>query len=264
MFDTKFNLIVSIGGNCACAMYLNELGIRMRSYPFDWLSWASFGQRIDTLCGRFAGFLEKQNVAWYGPGTGDNANDVYLDGVTGYRFVHDFPKGMTYDEAYPLVRAKYDRRIARLLDELDRGISVCLVWWSVDMHPTDAECSAAIERVRQTFPKSDCRLLVFENDMACSSGHVEERPLSEHCLKVVGCIAPEGSGVLGLQKTNRRIFRRLRMGPALAAEQRRHDARRALVHLLTFWHLDRAARKRARAFWKARLGGGGQGKKIGW
>lgn len=263
-FDCRFDLVFSIGGNCSCAMYLNETGLRMQSSPFDWIAIAPFAQRIETLCCRFGDFLRRENLSWVSPGIGDAANDIYEDKVTGYRFVHDFPRSQPFEESYPAVRAKYDRRISRLLAQLDAGISACLVWWSDVLHPTDAECMAGIERVRRTYPLSDCRLLVFENNRSAGAGRCELRRLSANCVKVVGDIAPDGSGLMGDKRLCTPVFRSLRKGPILATRYRKQILQRMLVRLLTFWHVDHEARKRARAVWKARLGGGGQGKKVRW
>lgn len=264
MFRDRFDLVFSIGGNCACAMFLNETKLRMASSPFDWLSSAPFEERIDTLCSRFRGFLVRENIAWHSPGQGDRASDVYMDTVHGYRFVHDFPKNTPLDESFPRVRAKYDRRIARLLKRLDDGARACLVWWSLDMHPSDEACRAGIERVREAFPNSDCKLIVFENDKSFGLGKTAEHPLSEHCLKIRGAIAPDGCSVLGDRDLNVGMYRRIRIGGRLAAERRRFVVLRALARLLSLWHLDRESRKRAREAWEARLWRKGGAESVGW
>lgn len=253
LFDASFDLVFSIGGNCACAMFLKETRRRIQSSPFDWIANASFTQRFDTLCGRFEDFLHKDNLVWFSHGVGDATNEIYADRVTGYRFVHDFPKDMSFDEAFPGVRAKYDRRISRLLSQLDGGVSACLVWWSDVMHPTDAECAACAERVRKAFPKSDCRVLVFENDPEAGPSRLDVRHLSPYCTKVVGATAPAGSGFFGDHDLNVRVFRGLRLGRKLAANYRVYAFKRLIIHLLTFWHFNREDRKQARARWRDRL-----------
>lgn len=264
MFRDKFDLVFSIGGNCVCAMFLNETRLRMASSPFDWLSGAPFEERIDTLCSRFRDFLGRENVVWHSPGQGDRGNDVYRDAVHGYLFVHDFPRGKPIDESFPEVRAKYERRIARLLKRLDAGVRACLVWWSPDTPPSDEACRTGIERVREAFPNSDCKLVVFENDKSLGHGKVEEDFLSEHCLKIRGAIAPEGCGILGDRNLNVGMYRRIRIGGRLAAERRKFAFRRALARLLSLWHANRESRKKSRKSWEARLCRKGHAESVGW
>ena len=49
MFTNKFDLVVSMGEDCACAMYLRKSSLRDASYPFDWLCHATFERRIECL-----------------------------------------------------------------------------------------------------------------------------------------------------------------------------------------------------------------------
>ena len=264
MFKEKFDFVFSLGGNCASAMFLNETKLRMASSPFDWIVANTLKAHIDTLCTRFRDFLLRENVVWHGPGRGDRGNDVYRDNAQGYLFVHDFPKGMSLDESFPKVRAKYDRRIARLLKRLDEGSKACLVWWRADICVPDDECRDGIERVRAAFPNSDCRLLVFENDKSFGRGEWTEEELSPNCIKIRGLIDPDGSDVLGDKELNVRLYRRIGVGGRLAAERRRFALARALARVLSFWFPSRAMRKRVREALEARFLRKGESGAIGW
>lgn len=57
LFNKKFDLIVSLGEDCACTSYLRRFNLQKYSYPFDWLSNASFQTRIDLVCNDFKDFL---------------------------------------------------------------------------------------------------------------------------------------------------------------------------------------------------------------
>ena len=260
MFKDRFDLVFSIGGSCVCAIYLNETRLRMASSPFDWISLAPFGERIRTLCARFDGFLDLGNLVLYEradehhPG---HPNDLYRDSSSGYCFVHDFPRQVPAAESFPAVKAKYDRRIGRLLGRLDGGVRACLVWWSPGDPPSDEECVDGIARVRAAFPNSDCKLIVFANDLSTGRRELREHRLSDDCLKIVGPIAPEGSGLVGDRELNLGAFGRIRAGGRLAAGRRRAKFRRALVKFLSLWHFSRSGRVRARKAWEARLGGRG-------
>lgn len=38
MHNNKFDMIYSIGEDCACSLYMNKLKLRKVSGPFDWLT----------------------------------------------------------------------------------------------------------------------------------------------------------------------------------------------------------------------------------
>jgi len=117
LFNRKFDLVISLGDDCACAMYLKKFFLREASYPFDWLCHATFEKRIELIVNNFNGFLKKENLRWFARSETDPhdfKNDYYADIETGFHFLHDFKEGVPLDIAYDPVYEKYQRRIARL------------------------------------------------------------------------------------------------------------------------------------------------------
>lgn len=53
---------------------------------------------------------------------------AYHNKLNGITFNHDFLKTLEFDEAYPLVKEKYDRRIKRLLEKIRNSNSVLAVY----------------------------------------------------------------------------------------------------------------------------------------
>ena len=53
----KFDIIMSIGADCACAMYMKKHVMRTFSSPFDWLTHADFETRMDLIFNDFEKFL---------------------------------------------------------------------------------------------------------------------------------------------------------------------------------------------------------------
>lgn len=122
MFTNKFDLVVSMGEDCACAMYLRKSSLRDASYPFDWLCHATFERRIECLKNHFDGFLEKENMRRLDkPTTGlrDLENDSYEDVNTGFYFYHDFKENVPFDIVFSGVKNKYERRIERLYKNIE-------------------------------------------------------------------------------------------------------------------------------------------------
>lgn len=135
MLNKKYDFVVSIGEDCACAMYLNKFLLRTRSYPFDWLCNAPFETRINLILNDFDGFMEHDNMRWFpkpSSGLRDMENENYEDTATKFYFYHDFKSGVDFESMFSIVREKYDRRIKRFYDALANSKNVLLVWWSRD------------------------------------------------------------------------------------------------------------------------------------
>lgn len=255
-FDSKFDLIFSIGSTCAAAMHLDKLRLRMCALPFDWTGLASFDQRFDSLVTRFAGFMEKENLDFVGGKLGDEKCDGYVDRVQGYCFAHDFPLHGNLDEDHPAVKEKYDRRCSRLLKFLDGGVDACMVWWSKDEIVSDEDCIRGVEKIRSAFPRSRVKLLVMENvgdGIGGGKGRWTETEVSPDCMRVRAAIWPKGSAVLGDEELNAEILRRLKCGPALAKARRKAIFIRRLSYWLSSLQFSKDARRAAREKWTKRL-----------
>lgn len=165
MLNKKYDFVVSIGEDCACAMYLNKFLLRTRSYPFDWLCNASFETRIDLILNDFDGFLLHDNMRWFSKPTSglrDVKNENYEDMATHFFFYHDFTAGIEFEEIYPIVREKYNRRIKRFYDAINNSKRVLLVWWSRDKIIPKQTIIKAQQKLSKKFGKN-ISLLIFEH-----------------------------------------------------------------------------------------------------
>lgn len=134
----KYDIIYSIGRDCACASYLQKNGLRLTSGPFDWLTNAGFEERFTLLLNDFQDFLDKKYLKQMPKPTqfpADKNNDYYENIKTHLYFWHDFPSDKTFDEAYPEIKQKYARRIKRFYDNIKNKNKVLLVWFS-QVHQT--------------------------------------------------------------------------------------------------------------------------------
>ena len=76
----KYDIIYSIGRDCACAMYMNNCKIRATSGPFDWLTNASFETRMNLILNDFADFLNPNDIKFLPKDPNvinDEKNDYY-------------------------------------------------------------------------------------------------------------------------------------------------------------------------------------------
>lgn len=127
---SQYDMVLSLGGSCAVASQLKERGLRLASYPFDWL-FTRDPKSLDMLvqCFRenFEHWMLPENLIDVVP---DDYNPhaakyQYQDVYTGYRFIHDFiqPKESSAAD----VRRKYMRRIKRMSERLKvaKHIALC-------------------------------------------------------------------------------------------------------------------------------------------
>ncbi len=166
VFDEKFDLIFSLGEDCACTSYLRRFNLQENSYPFDWLTKADFFTRVELLANDFRGFLEKENLVWLDKsawkGSVDEHNDYYWDKGTDFYFYHDFAAQTPFDEAFAVVRQRYDRRIERLYERIRGAKKVLLVWWSRDKHQDFEAVKQAYERLCEKFSHAKIYMLLIE------------------------------------------------------------------------------------------------------
>lgn len=210
MYDVEFDVVISIGEDCACAMYLKELFLRDASYPFDWLCNATFEKRIELIVDGFDGFLLKENMKWFPkPTTGlrDKENDNYEDTNTGFYFYHDFKENVSLDETYDEVRKKYDRRIKRFYNSILANERILFVWWSRDKKIEDFKLVEAQEKLSCRFGKN-VYLMCFENE--CGSVKIKEKQISEHIMKITADLLKGEKTTQGDKETTLKALRKVR------------------------------------------------------
>lgn len=136
MTKKKYDFICSIGAACSCAQSLISAGLRTTSGPFDWLWGSDFLGRINILCSDFYRFIEKDDLTSCGCNNGDAKNlcDIYKNEYTKLVLNHDFPASVSLEDSYADVSQKYERRINRMLANINSAEFVLLVGavWSVE------------------------------------------------------------------------------------------------------------------------------------
>ena len=160
LFDTKFDLVISLGENCGGALHMRRSGLRQASYPLDWLAGSTFEKRVQLLLNRFSGFLEPENLRI----SGNNDFHAYVDDAeTGFSFVHDFEQGVPLEKALPPVKEKYNRRIARLYRDVAEKQNVLFIWFGMFSQVSPQALLNAQAELSRFFHK-DVYLLAFQNN----------------------------------------------------------------------------------------------------
>lgn len=121
MNGNKYDLIVSIGEDCACSAFLRNNKLQFPSFPFDWLMHANFETRVNLLMTNFSDFLNKDDVIPLEK-TGEDVDkkcDYYQNRKNGFYYYHDFPEESDFNTSFPIVKEKYQRRINRLYQKIE-------------------------------------------------------------------------------------------------------------------------------------------------
>jgi len=162
--SAKYDLVFGLGSACSCSETLRAAGLQLASFPLDWVSGSDLLARTALLTDDFAGFLNQgdfervENADAFG-------HDTYRNGRTGLVHPHDFPQGAPLESSFAEVKAKYDRRIARLLSLLDRAHDVLVVWIGDprdERRVSDADMRTCLDRLRKRWPSVRFELRVIE------------------------------------------------------------------------------------------------------
>ena len=127
LFKKKFDLVFSLGEACSCAEILKKSQLRFYSYPFDWLFGSTFLDRVKMLASDMENFIKKEDLEFSYEERSISCN-AYHNKLNDITFNHDFRKELSFDEAYIQVKQKYDRRISRLLKQIEKSESVLVVY----------------------------------------------------------------------------------------------------------------------------------------
>ena len=164
-----YDFVCSIGHYCATAVYLKRHALRTVSSPLDWVGSGPNGFAVHTgvIVDGFARFLRKESlrlgVNHLIEGSDDMHHDYYTDLATGMKVIHDFPRGVPFEQAYPEVRAKYDRRIRRFYAAIESSRRTLLVFQTSQDHVSDDEIARRLAEIRCRFPETSVDLLVLES-----------------------------------------------------------------------------------------------------
>ena len=153
----KYDIIYSLGRDCACAMYMKHAYLRACSGPFDWLTNADFETRIDLIINDFQDFLNAKDMMPLekNPNTQNDDNcDYYQNKRNNFYFFHDFPVGVSFKKSFPAVKEKYERRIKRFYDNINKSNRVLFIWFSHYHTTSDAFLLKTSKRICKKFGKN--------------------------------------------------------------------------------------------------------------
>lgn len=124
-----YDLIVSLGGNCAAAYQMKRRGLRPFALPFDYLfmnSQKTIRYLSEGFKNGFKDFCLKENLREMTPqekaaAGGDKDKFKYNDTLTDYGFIHHFKHSIADKNGYEETAAVFRRRINRLFDKINES-----------------------------------------------------------------------------------------------------------------------------------------------
>ena len=115
----------------------------------------------------------------------DYKNEYYKNIKNEIIFLHDFPIDMSFDEGHKFVFEKYQRRIKRLYEKIEKSKKVLFVWLMRSINATDDELLTYQKQIEKKFQKSKVYLLVLENCIdANNSENISEVKISDNIIKL--------------------------------------------------------------------------------
>ena len=123
----EYDMIYSLGMNCACAEYLRKNNLRNKSGPLDWLVSDDIYAPFKTVLDEFKTFLDFSNLTKTSKGC--ETNITLMHKANGYLLIHDFFTHSDIKEQMPSVHQKYSRRIERMLKDLNSNKRILFCWY---------------------------------------------------------------------------------------------------------------------------------------
>ncbi|MEI7410316.1 DUF1796 family putative cysteine peptidase [Pectobacterium aroidearum] len=182
----EYDMIYSIGRDCACSEYLKKHGLRISSGPFDWLTNASFEERFTLLLNDFKDFLNPEDFIPLEKDPSvlnDNNCDYYKNKNTNFYYYHDFPINVKFSDSFNKVKEKYSKRISRFYFNVKNKERILLVWFS-HYHTTDD--NVVIDNCNELCKKmgKNIDFLIIEHNENLSKDYIEKRKIATNILRV--------------------------------------------------------------------------------
>lgn len=189
MTKQKYDLVFSLGEACSCAQTLINTDLRQFSGPFDWLFGSDFVGRCKILASNFDRFIEKGDLEDTGKTNLDTHNlcEIYYNKYNDIAFNHDFLKSLSFDDVYTQVKEKYDRRINRLLAQIESASKILIVYIetpNTEKHTSDKDIIAGLDIIHQKYPNKQVDLLYFKSDSQMQLNQFKKEALSENITKI--------------------------------------------------------------------------------
>ena len=218
IFDKNYDMILPVGCGCPTSIALGYCRMRFVSSPFDWIRVPDITTPAQLLAQRMERFMEVEDLEI----EGENADHLrVVNNRWGWLSVHDFPIDKPLAEGASIAMQKYGRRISRMLERLDAGCSVLLLWMDYPAEEQVQEISlleAALKQIQQAYPQSQFSLLYLHNhdrlsyEMRQETHHAEDLCSIQFCYNAADPVREIDAHDALLAA----VFKRVRLGNKFA------------------------------------------------
>lgn len=173
---TQYDLICSLGGNCAAAHNLLIRDLRPASYPFDWTYFNS-DEAVYVLVNGFKdgfkNYMLKDNLKELPVNPSHSDRIQYEDLFGKIVWANHFSYNEDRNENYNKVKATFDRRFSRLLDSIQASQKILFLFCTSFFIKPDSFLFL-IDALKELYPGKLFQIKVVSFDCAKDSIHNNE------------------------------------------------------------------------------------------
>ena len=170
----KYDLICSLGGNCAAAHNLLYKGIRTVAFPFDWTYFNSdeaVYRLVDGFKNNFKNYALKENFKEL-PVNSDHSDKIQYEDTYGKiiwanHFLYNTDQNANYNE----VKEKLDRRFQRLINYVKKAQKILFIFSTSFQIKPDAFLYL-ISNLNKMYPNKNIEIKVLS--FSCEKDYVYE------------------------------------------------------------------------------------------
>lgn len=165
----QYDLICSLGGNCAAAHNLLVRNLRPASYPFDWTYFNSDKAVYvleDGFKSGFKNYMLKENFKELPVNPSHPDRIQYEDTYGGIVWANHFSYNENKEENYKKVKETFDRRFVRLLDSIQASKTILFLFCTAFFIEPDSFLHL-MKVLRVIYPGKNFKIIVVS--FACNA-----------------------------------------------------------------------------------------------
>lgn len=170
-FNKSFDLVVSLGGNCAAAHQLKYKNFRTKSYPFDWTYFTSDEAVYKLITGfkeNFKNYALKKNFKELPVNPSHPDRIQYKDNYGEIIWANHFSYNKNKNSDYEQVKEKLDRRFKRLVDSIKEAKRILFIF-SVSFKISPDAFLKLIDTLYTIYPDKHFEIKVLSFDASKNS-----------------------------------------------------------------------------------------------
>ena len=183
----EHDLYISLGAGCSCTQALRKSHLQYYSYPYDWLFGADFIDRIKIIANDFKDWMNYEDLELIGTRENPILCKIYKNKKTGIVFNHDFPLSKLLEDSYSRVKQKYERRIKRLINQIEASRSILFVYIEIPNERreiTHKDLITGYELLKKRFRNVDVNILYLFSSREVEFQYRKVIQVNEHITRI--------------------------------------------------------------------------------